>query len=161
MSVMLFAQLLIIVLGLAVIVCLLMVHQLQEELARLKQTQQESYLIFSFEGPEQLFSIKNVGPTPVSLIVVGDLNLSLLLEYQKVVTLKFEPVPMLSPRETATLKFKIFDGGYPLHADAQHSLLPHLKASSFEARIAYRDWQNVPRQAVIVKDGDRFFAKAV
>jgi hypothetical protein len=152
--------LLIVILTIAVVVCLTMIQQLQKELLLEKKEKQQPYLTFSFEGPEERFSIKNVGITPVSLITIQDLRIDLLLDYKKSVTLKFEPITMLDPRETAPLKFKILDGQYPLHPDAQNSLLPHLKASAFEATIAYRDWQNVPRQVTIVKDQDRFFSKS-
>jgi hypothetical protein len=157
---MMLALLLIVVLGLALVVCLVSIHDLQDELARVKASLNQPCVIFSFEGPQEIFSVKNVSTTPVSLVVIQDLHLSLLLEFQKTVTLKFEPVPMIGPREAIPLRYKILDGGYPMPADAQNSFLPHLKAGSFEAHIAYRDWQNVPRQAVIVKDKDRFFAKS-
>jgi len=161
MNAMFFAKLLIVVLVVAVVICLTIVQQLQRQLAYEKAEKEKPYLIFSFEGPEELFSVKNVGMTPVSLITIHDLDLALHLEFKKTVTLKFEPVPMLGPREAAPLKFKIFDQGYPLHTDTLHSMLPHLKASSFEVTIAYRDWQDVPHHVTIIKDQNRFFAKNI
>jgi hypothetical protein len=153
------SPLLIVILTVAVVVCLIMIQQLQKEVILEKKEKQQPYLTFSFEGHEEHFSIKNVGITPVSLVAIQDIRIELLLDYTKIVTLKFEPITMIDPRETVPLKFKIYDGQYPLHGDAQSSLLPHLKASGFEATISFRDWQNVPRQVTIVKDKDRFFSK--
>jgi hypothetical protein len=154
------SPLLIVILTVAVVVCIIMIQQLQKEVLLEKKEKQQPFLTFCFNGPEDHFSIKNVGITPVSLVTIQDLKIELLLDYQKSVTLRFEPIPMLDPREIMPLKFKIYDGQYPLHIDAQNSLLPHLKASGFEAQISYRDWQNVPHQVVIVKDKDRFFSKS-
>ncbi len=160
MSALLFFQLMTAILAVALIICFLMIQQIHKELETAKKEQQRAYLTFCFEGPEQRLSLKNVGVTPVSMVMIQDLNVTLLLEYQKSVVLKFEPIPMVDPREVVLLKFRIWDGGFAMPADAQNSFAPHLKGSSFEARITYRDWQNVPGQAIIVKEGDRFFTKA-
>jgi hypothetical protein len=160
MSALLFFQLMTVILAVALIICFMMIQQLQKELEKEKGEKQRAYLTFSFEGPEQRLSIKNVGVTPVSMVTIQDLSVTLLLEYQKTVVLKFEQVPILDPRESAPLKFRIWDGGFAMPADAQNSFAPHLKGSAFEAHVTYRDWQNVPAQAIIVKEGDRFFTKA-
>src|SRR4051812_6077979 len=154
-------EVLVVVLGVAVIVSYMMIRQLQKELDFEKKQRQQPYLIFSFEGPEDIFSIKNVGVTPVGLIAIANINITLLLDYPKTVTLQFEQIPMLEPRTAVPLKYTILDNGYPLHGDARHSFLSHLKASSFEARIAYRDWQNVPCEVTVIKDQERFFAKKI
>jgi hypothetical protein len=150
MSALLFFQLMTVILVVALTVCGMMLLQVQKELAAEKAEKQRAYLTFSFEGPEGRLSLKNVGVTPVSMVTIQDLSVTLLLEYQKTVILKFEPVVMIDPREIVPLKFRIWDGGYPMH----------LKGGKFEAHVTYRDWQNVPGQAIIVKEGDRFFTKA-
>jgi hypothetical protein len=159
MNMMILAQILIILLVVALATCLMIIRQLKTDLAVEKEARLQPYLIFSFEGPEEIFSIKNVGMAPVSLVVIEDFKVSLLLEFEKTVTLKFEPITMIEPRESVPLKFTIFDGDYPMHRDAQNSFMPHLKASSFEARLSYHDWQNTPCKVTVVKDKDRFFAK--
>jgi len=134
------------------------VKGLQKELVRVREEAARPYLTFSFENEGNVLALKNVGSAPAREITIDDMPLTLKWDFPKTVTMKFQPIDVLSPSQAAPLNFTAYDGGYEMKI-APEGFLPHFKGGSYEAIVHYATWHNERWTSVLVKDGQKFSIK--
>jgi preprotein translocase subunit YajC len=147
--------------SIALLIAVIFIIILMILLQREKQKRHVPLLTFILDQDSSELRITNAGDCIAKNIHIHDLNVELAYDFKKVLTLKFDDVAMLHPKENVVLKVRPYDGEHFVTSLDPRNLAAHLGAARFEADIHYTNLHNVSFLARIIKNENGFFVERI
>lgn len=145
------------VLALGLILSLFRIRNLSRRLEDEHRKRSLPLLVFGMDSIETGLYIKNDSYCHARDIRIEDFTVIVDYGFKKKLRLQFDPIEMLKAQGKVVLSFKVFDG--PHEVMRSDTILAHLLADSFEARLRYRNLENVEFLSVVAKDKKGFTIK--
>jgi hypothetical protein len=114
-------------------------------------------LIFGVDSLETGLYLKNDSYCHARDIRIEDFTVIVDYGFKKKLRLQFEPIEMLKAQGKVSLAFRVFDG--PHEVMRSDTILTHLLADSFEARLRYRNLENEEFISIVGREKKTFTIK--
>jgi len=105
--------------------------------------------------------IKNEGNCYVKDITVSDIHVILDYDFKKELTLKFNKVGFIKPKERIKVDYSVFDGDVKIPSSEAEHLNVHLAKSVFEIHLICANIEGKEFKAVLIKDKEGFHIKEI
>jgi len=156
-----YKDIIIIILGLALFICLLKIRRLRKNLV--SEIRQKLIPVITTEiNPRKSgMFLKNEGTCYAKDVQLDDISCLLDYDFKKNVTLKFDRVGFIKPGEKVKLGVRVFDGQYEIPEREAESLFGVLSKSSFEARLTCANIEDSRYTIILLRDKDHFRIKQI
>jgi len=153
---------LIIVTLLILSVCIHQIRKLKKTVTREVRSRLIPQLILEIDASQKTLILKNE-----SYFLAKDINIEDLLipledfGFKKNITLKFNQVFYLRPKESIKLQFKAFDKNQELPPDLVEKIIFHLVYANFKAKLLYSNIENIQFSCVLTKRKDKTYIEKI
>jgi hypothetical protein len=156
---------LIIVTSFILVMCVLEIHKLKRSIAQQTRNRLIPQLILELISEENNndkgFYLRNESFFLAKDIEVEDVELTLDdFGFKKNLTLKFENIDFLKPKETNKLKLKVFDRGH-FEREVTEKIIPHLLNASFKVKVIYTNIENLNFRVVFSRKRGKFYTEEI
>ena len=138
------------------LLCLLEIRRLKKSITQEIERRLIPQLTLELDETQRCFYLTNQSFFLAQKVKVEDLEITLDdLGYRIKLTLKFEEVSFVKPKERVKLVFKVFDKGF-YSEELTEKIFPHLVNGSFKAKISYSNIENLQFRVIFAKEGNNF-----
>lgn len=140
---------------------LIEIRRLKKRLVEQVQRKFIPQLSLEISEQEDCFYLENSSAFIAQAVTIEDAAVMLQdFGYKKQLTLRFEAVGTLKPRERRKLSFKVYDKDFFL-ADLTGKIFLHLNDAEFKLRIGFTSIEGLKFTALFAKQGTRFVSEGI
>ncbi|HRZ14264.1 MAG TPA: hypothetical protein P5110_02030 [Candidatus Omnitrophota bacterium] len=143
------------------VACLLDIQRLKKAIIQEVQRKFIPQLFLEMNETDSCFYLSNNSIFMAQNVVIEEVLLHMdEYGFGKKLTLKFDPLPPLRPKEKIRLQFKVYDKEFFLQ-EVTDKIFLHLVPASFKVKINYSNIENLAFSVTFAKEADKIHSEGI